>query len=406
VAAAPGSTAAREILTINAGSSSIKFAVFDADDLSRRLAWGAIERIGVSGAAFDYRTHGAGERAPRPISAPDHAAAAAVLLDALRERIDAGRLIAAGHRIVHGGPRYSEAQRVTPALVQALRGLVALDPQHLPHEIALVETFGRTLPALRQVVCFDTAFHHDLPRVARLLPIPRRYTEQGVRRYGFHGLSYAYLVEELARLAGTAIAPGRIVLAHLGNGASLAAVRDGRPIDTSMGFTPAGGVMMSTRTGDIDPGIVSYLADTEGMDAGRFGRLANFESGLLGVSGTSSDMRDLLERAAHDERAAEAVELFCYQIRKCVGAFAAALGGIDTLVFTGGIGERAAPVRERVCEHLAFLGVILSPERNASDAAVISGDASAVTVRVMRTDEEQMIAKTVSRLLAAEKAKS
>jgi acetate kinase len=290
--------------------------------------------------------------------------------------------------------------------VQALRGLVALDPQHLPHEIALVETFGRTLPALRQVVCFDTAFHHDLPRVARLLPIPRRYIEQGVRRYGFHGLSYAYLVEELARLAGTAIAPGRIVLAHLGNGASLAAVRDGRPIDTSMGFTPAGGVMMSTRTGDIDPGIVSYLADTEGMDAGRFGRLANFESGLLGVSGTSSDMRDLLERAAHDERAAEAVELFCYQIRKCVGAFAAALGGIDTLVFTGGIGERAAPVRERVCEPLAFLGVILSPERNASDAAVISGDASAVTVRVMRTDEEQMIAKTVSRLLAAEKAKS
>ena len=232
-----------------------------------------------------------------------------------------------------------------------------------------------------------------------MLPIPRRYEEQGVRRYGFHGLSYAYLMEELERLGGEGTARGRIVLAHLGNGASLAAVRDGKSIDTSMGFTPAAGLPMSTRSGDLDPGLAWYLARTAGMDAGEFNRMTNFQSGLLGVSETSSDMRDLLECEPHDVRAAEAVALFCYQAKKWIGAFAAALDGLDTLVFAGGIGENAAPVRARICEGLGFLGIELDERRNAAHAGLISATGGRVAVQVIRTDEELMIAKTVCRVL-------
>jgi acetate kinase len=249
------------------------------------------------------------------------------------------------------------------------------------------------------VACFDTAFHHDLPRVARLLPIPRRYEAQGVRRYGFHGLSYAFLMGELARLAGTETAQGRIILAHLGNGASLAAVRDGKPVDTSMSFTPTAGVPMSTRSGDIDPGLVWYLARTEGMDAKQFNEMVNFQSGLLGVSETSSDMHDLLDRETEDVRASEAVALFCYQVKKWIGGFAAALGGLDTLVFAGGIGEKAPVVRARICDGLAFLGIELDEKQNAANAGVISAAASRVAVRVMHTDEEWMIAKIVCGVL-------
>jgi acetate kinase len=249
------------------------------------------------------------------------------------------------------------------------------------------------------VACFDTAFHHDLPRVARLLPIPRRYEAQGVRRYGFHGLSYAFLMGELARLGGREAAQGRIILAHLGNGASLAAVRGGQPVDTSMSFTPTAGIPMSTRSGDLDPGLLWYLARTEKMGARQFNEMANFHSGLLGISETSSDMRDLLQREIEDVRAAEAVALFCYQVKKWIGAFAAALGGLDTLIFAGGIGENAPPVRQRICDGLGFLGIQLSPARNAENAPLISSDAGPVAVRVIRTDEELMIANSVVRLL-------
>jgi acetate kinase len=249
------------------------------------------------------------------------------------------------------------------------------------------------------VACFDTAFHHDLPRVARLLAIPRRYEAQGVRRYGFHGLSYAFLMEELARLAGSEAAEGRVILAHLGNGASLAAVRDGEPVDTSMSFTPTAGVPMSTRSGDLDPGLVWYLARTEGLDAKGFNDMVNSQSGLLGVSETSSDMRDLLDRETQDVRAAEAVALFCYQVKKWIGAFAAALGGLDTLVFAGGIGENAPTVRARICDGLGFLGIELEEKRNAANEGVISAAASRAAVRVIRTDEERMIARTVCRVL-------
>src|SRR5260221_5192774 len=284
-------------------------------------------------------------------------------------------------------------------MVEELRRLVPFDPDHLPEEILLTEAFHRRFPDLPQVACFDTALPQDLPRVAQQLPIPRRYEAQGVRRYGFHGLSYEFLIGELARQAGAEAAQGRLILAHLGNGASLAAVRDGKPVDTSMGFTPTAGVPMSTRSGDLDPGLVWYLARTDKMSAKQFNAMVNFESGLLGVSETSSDMRDLLDREAHDVRAAEAVALFCYQVKKWIGSFAAALGGLDTLVFAGGIGENAPPVRARICAGLEFLGVTLDEPRNAANAALISTDAGRVAVRVMHTDEESMIAPLVCQVL-------
>jgi acetate kinase len=284
-------------------------------------------------------------------------------------------------------------------MVEELHRLSAFDPEHLPEEILLTEAFHRRFPDLPQVACFDTAFHHDLPRVARLLPIPRRYEVQGVRRYGFHGLSYAFLMEELARLAGSQAAQGRVILAHLGNGASLAAVHRGKSMDTSMSFTPTAGVPMSTRSGDLDPGLVWYLARTEGLDAKRFSEMVNFQSGLLGVSETSSDMRDLLEHETKDVRAAEAVALFCYQVKKWIGAFAAALGGLDTLVFAGGIGENAPEVRARICDGLGFLGIQLEEKRNVASEGVISAKTSGISVRVIHTDEEHMIAKTVCRVL-------
>jgi acetate kinase len=284
-------------------------------------------------------------------------------------------------------------------MVEELHRLSPFDPDHLPEEILLTEAFHHRFPELPQVACFDTAFHHDLPRVAQLLPIPRRYEAQGVRRYGFHGLSYAFLMGELARLVGPESAQGRVILAHLGNGASLAAVRDGKPVDTSMSFTPTAGVPMSTRSGDLDPGLVWYLARTEKMGAKQFNEMVNFQSGLLGVSETSSDMRDLLGREGQDVRAAEAVALFCYQIKKWIGSFAAAMGGLDTLVFAGGIGENAQQVRARICEGLGFLGIELEESRNAGNAGVISPATSRVHVRVIHTDEELMIARSVCHVL-------
>jgi acetate kinase len=282
-----------------------------------------------------------------------------------------------------------------------LRRISPNDPDHLPREIELIETFGQRHPKLAQVACFDTAFHQTMPRVAKLLPIPRRFDAKGIQRYGFHGLSYAFLMEELARLGDPAATTGRAVLAHLGNGASMAAVRDGKSMDTSMGFTPTAGLVMSTRSGDLDPGLAPYLARTEQMTTKQFYEMVNHESGLLGVSETSSDMRDLLDHETQDARAAEAVALFCYQAKKWIGSLAAALGGLDTLVFAGGIGENVALVRARICEGLGFLGIELEESRNAESAALISKDGSRVAVRVIRTDEELMIARSVLRSCAA-----
>ena len=376
------------ILTVNGGSSSIKFALFEPRNALRRILEGRVERVGLPGATLVMN----GE-ASRAAEAPDHAAALELLMREVEARIGRNRLAAIAHRVVHGGPRFSEPQRLTREVIEALRRFSAFDPQHLPAGILLIEALQRRYPRLPQIACFDTAFHHDLPRVARLLPIPRRYEAMGIRRYGFHGLSYGFLMRELARVAGAQAALGRVILAHLGNGASLAAVLGGKPVDTSMGFTPASGVPMSTRSGDLDPGLVAYLALTEGIDARQFNELVNARSGLLGVSEISPDMRDLLEREAGDVRAAEAVAIFCYHVRKCIGSFAAALGGVDTLVFAGGIGERATAVRARICEGLAFLGIEIDEQLNTAGASVVSPGSGRVAVRVMRTDEEWMIAK-------------
>ena len=383
------------ILTINGGSSSIKFALFQAGDSLRRILGGGIERIGLSDATFRVKGLKQEDNFSRPVAAPNHTAAVGMLMDWIEQRSGRDELTAVGHRVVHGGPKYSEPQRITSEMLAELRRLSPFDPEHLPEEILLTEAFRRRFPNLSQVACFDTAFHHDLPRVARLLPIPRRYEAQGVRRYGFHGLSYAFLMEELARLAGAEAAQGRVILAHLGNGASLAAVRSGKSIDTSMSFTPTAGVPMSTRSGDLDPGLAWYLARTEKTSAEQFNEMVNSHSGLLGMSETSSDMRDLLECETRDVRAAEAVALFCYQIKKWIGAFAAALGGLDTLVFAGGIGENAPVVRARICDGLGFLGIELEEKRNATNEGVISAAADRVTLRVIHTDEERMIAGMV-----------
>jgi len=391
--------ASPRILTINGGSSSIKFALFEAGDSLRRILDGGIERIGLPEATLRVKGMDQADNFSRSVTAPDHTVAVGVLMDWIEERSGRDALTAVGHRLVHGGPKYNKPQRITAEMIEELHQLSPFDPEHLPEEILLIEAFYRRFPGLPQVACFDTAFHHDLPRVAKLLPIPRRYEAQGVRRYGFHGLSYAFLMGELSRLTGTEAAQGRIILAHLGNGASLAAVRDGKSLDTSMSFTPASGVPMSTRSGDLDPGLFWYLARTEGLDAKQFNELVNFQSGLLGVSDTSSDMQDLLAHEAGDVRAAEAVALFCYQVKKWIGAFAAALGGVETLVFAGGIGENAPTVRARICDGLEFLGIELEEKRNAANEGVISTAASRVAVRVMHTDEEQMIARSVCHLL-------
>ena len=294
--------------------------------------------------------------------------------------------------------KHFEPERITSKLLAELRRITPYAPDHLPSEIGMIEAIMRRHPTLPQVACFDTAFHRTMPRVSKLLPIPRRYSVKGVERYGFHGLSYAYLMEELARLDAEAT-KGRVILAHLGNGASLTAVLNGKSIDTSMGFTPTAGMMMSTRTGDVDPGLIYYLARTERMTAARFQKMVNHESGLLGVSGSSSDLRDLLAREARDVRAAEAVALFCYQAKKWIGSFAAALGGLDTLVFAGGIGENAPLIRARICDGQGFLGIELNPKRNAQNAPLISPDSGRVKVRVIRTDEALMIARSVTRVL-------
>jgi acetate kinase len=386
------------VLTVNGGSSSIKFALFPANSPTTRLLAGRIERIGLPRPILALKEGGAGMK-PRIIAAPNHRAAGNLLIDWLERRIGFAAVAGVGHRVVHGGPNYSDSQRITPELVEELRRLSPYDPEHLPSGIQLMELLHERHPRLPQVACFDTAFHRHMPRVAKLLPLPRRFDARGVRRFGFHGLSYSYLMEELERVAGPKAARGRVILAHLGNGASLAAVHAGRSIDTSMGFTPAAGVPTSTRSGDLDPGLVWYLARTEGMTGKQFHDMVHHQSGLLGVSEISPDMRDLLARETKDVRAAEAVALFCYQVKKWIGAFAAALGGLDTLVFAAGIGENAFEVRSRVCDGLGFLGLSLDARKNRAAAPVVSTSASRVTVRVIRTDEEAMLAKAVCRVL-------
>lgn len=383
-------TAMTPVLAVNAGSSSLKFAVLAPGTPPARRARGSIERIGQPRAALALD---GGEQ--HEVRAADHAAAFSLVAEALGGRdITFG---AVGHRIVHGGPRFVEPTKVSADLLDELRRISPFDPEHLPAEISLIEACARRFARMPQVACFDTAFHRDLPRAARLLAIPRKYEEKGIRRYGFHGLSYAYLTRTLAREPGGL--PARLVIAHLGNGASITAIRDGKSVDTTMAFTPTAGLPMSRRSGDLDPGLVAYLARTEGMTAEQFHEMVNTRSGLLGISETSADVRDLLAREGTDVRAAEALAVFCHAVRKTIGAHAAVLGGLDALVFAGGIGEHGAVIRARVCEGLGFLGIVLEPARNAEHAALIS--TGPVAVRVMRTDEEVEIANSTWEVLGS-----
>jgi len=389
----------QHILVVNGGSSGIKFALFQIGNDPQRLLFGSMKRIGHADASLRVQGVRASDDSIQPLAGMDHAQAVAVLIEHMQARSGAGTLAAIGHRVVHGGSRYSAPQRINPIVISDLRQLLPLDPEHLPVTIALIEALQSQFPDVPQVACFDTAFHHQLPSVAQWLPIPRRYQAQGMRRYGFHGLSYEFLLAELARLAGPEAAHGRVILAHLGHGASLAAVRGGKCMDTSMGFTPASGLVMGTRSGDIDPGLPSYLATTGQMSTAQFQHMVNRESGLLGISETSSDMGELLGQEMQDTRAAEAIALFCYQARKWIGAMAAVLGGVDTLVFAGGIGENAPVIRERICSGLEFLGITLDTQRNDGGFPLISADHGRTQVRVIATNEELLIARSVCRVL-------
>ncbi len=386
------------IFTINAGSSSIKFALYEMSSSWQRIFNGSIDRIGQSGTVFSINRSDNKTPSRCRLKADNHGSAASFLLDYLTAQPEFPFIKAVGHRVVHG-MHHSQPQQINSALLAELRRIVPYDPDHLPREIQLIEVFHHRHPKLFQVACFDTAFHRTMPPVAKWLPIPRRYAAKGIQRYGFHGLSYAFLMEELHRLGDPAALKGRVILAHLGNGASLAAVRKGKSIDTSMGFTPAAGLMMSTRSGDLDPGIVGYLARVEHMTPMQFEQMVNHDSGLLGISAVSSDVRDLLAKETTNPHAAQALEMFCYQIKKWIGALAAALGGVDTLVFAGGIGENAPAIRRRICQDMEFLGIHIMPERNSKNAPLLSAPDAAVTVRVIHTNEELMIARATARLL-------
>lgn len=389
---------AGNILVLNAGSSSLKFAVFDNNSSPVRIFSGAIDRIGSPKSTFVQKQVAGEQLDALSIKVPDHASGFHYLLEHLSKKTGITQFAAIGHRVVHGGPRYFLSQHVDSAMLAELRSISSFDPEHLPSAIRLMEVCTSKFPGVPQIACFDTEFHCAMPRVARLLPIPRRYEAKGVKRYGFHGLSYAYQMQELYRVAGADIANGRVILAHLGNGASMAAVHNGHGVDTTMAFTPSSGMMMGTRAGDLDPGLISFLARSGQMTAEQLDHMINRESGLLGMSETSADMRDLLARENEDVRAREAIALFCYQAKKWIGAYAAVLGGLDTLVFAGGIGENAPAARSRICEGLGFLGIELSEARNAAGEDVISADQSPVGVRIIRTDEEVMIARSVYRV--------
>jgi acetate kinase len=377
------------ILAINSGSSSIKFALYEMGrGRENLLARGAAEGIGL--ARGRVWLDASSDRSAKPVNQrlETHGEAIRAVLAALN-RDKHPRPAAVGHRLVNGGPKHTQPERVSRGLIRSLQKVIPLAPLHLPTELAIISAIAAELSGTPQVACFDTAFHRTMPAIARHLPLPRALWRGGLQRYGFHGLSYEYIVSALGREARDQ----RVIVAHLGNGASLAAIRHGRSVETTMGFTPTGGVIMGTRTGDLDPGVLVYLMRERRWGPARFESLVDHESGLLGISGTTSDMKALLAKRSRDFRAREAVAMFCYSVCKQIGALAAVLGGCDTLVFTGGIGERAAPVRAAICRGLAHLGVRVARSRNAAHTPVISPPQSACTVRVIPTNEELVIAR-------------
>ncbi len=385
------------ILTLNAGSSSLKVAFFQMDESEHCVLACEIDRIGLKASRFRVKDANGTTLTDQHKDLADHSAALQLFFDWFESQPSKRTLDAVGHRVVYGGAKYTQPTPVNAELKAALEELVPLDPEHLPAAIETMNTVSKLYPDAGQVACFDTAFHRTMPWAAQTYAIPSIYTKQGVIRYGFHGLSYEYIVYELGKLGG---AEGKVVACHLGSGASMAAIDGGKSMDTTMGFTPTAGLVMGTRSGDLDPGIVTYLLQEKNLSAETVNHTLNDQSGLLAISGTTSDMKDLLDQQKSDPNAAHAVELFCYVARKFVGALAAVLGGIDTLVFAGGIGENAPEIRGRICAGLEFLGIELDPKANSARAPIISSGDSRATVRVIETDEELMIVRHTKDLIA------
>jgi len=384
-----------DILTVNCGSSSLKFALYNMNSAQSVSVSGSFEKIGLSIGSFHVKGASGNTLDKIDLRVLDHESAIEELFEWLETNHGSmEKLDAVGHRFVHGGVRFTKPTIVTAEVLQNLKELVPLAPDHLPQEIIVIETVCKRYPKLKQIVCFDTAFHTSLPSVARTFPLPRHLIEQRIIKYGFHGLSYEFIMEELKATIGS-----RVIIAHLGSGCSMAAVRDGRSLDTTMGFTPTGGLMMSTRSGDLDPGVILYLLQEKKLSPETVSELLNKKSGLLGVSDITSDMQELLAKQK-DDNAGEAIELFCYQAKKFLGALTVVLGGLDTLVFTGGIGENAPVIRELICRGMEFMNVKLDVGLNLENSSVISSKKSPVTVRVIKTNEELMIARHVYKLIS------
>jgi acetate kinase len=388
-----GNECVSRILTINSGSSSIKFALYHMGSVERAVLSGSVVGIGFGSGMFHIKDADGKIMIEKPLQPLEHSEALKEIIEWFQGSLGANRFDAVGHRLVHGGSRFSRPHLITPDLIETLDELMPFAPDHLPHEINAIKVLRRSYPDAKQVACFDTGFHRKMPRVAQVYALPGDLGREGVLRYGFHGLSYEYILGELSKEAGVEASKGRVIIAHLGNGASMVGVKGGKSMDTTMGFSPAGGLVMSTRSGDLDPGVILYLLKEKKLGFSSVSRMVNKEGGLLGVSGMSPAIKDLLDVEAKNPHAAEAVELFCYQARKFLGALAAVLGGLDTLIFTGGIGENAPPIRRRICENMEFLGIHLDPLRNDANAPITSQEGSAVTVRVMKTNEELMIAR-------------
>ena len=386
------------VLTINVGSSSIKFALYQMGETLIRRSSGELEGIGTNKIQLNFENFIKNHKIGVNVDLGIHDTGIAFVVNWLEKEKDFDRVKVIGHRFVQG-LRHTDPVIITKSLLDDLYDISAFDPEHLPNEIKMIEILTSHHPEIIQIACFDTSFHTSMPHVAKMLAIPRKYFGIGIQKYGFHGLSYSYIMDEVKRTEGHSASKGKIIIAHLGKGASMVAVKDGKSIDTSMGFTPASGLPMGTRTGDIDPGIALYMMKTEDLLPHEFNDLINHQSGMLGISETSSDMRDLLDLEKTDIRAAQAVDLFCYQARKWIGSFTAVLGGLDRLIFTGGIGENSPEIRERICLGLEFLGVTIDKTKNKSNAGIISEQSAKVAVHAMKTDEQIMIAKIACQVL-------
>ena len=390
---------------MNRGSATLKSTLYEVGARDEALLAISVAYSGAATARLKIANAAGATLLDSSVKGADSNAALEAIFAWLEKHEYLSGLQAAGHRLVHGGARYTQPQRITPKFLAGLQKLVPLDPDHLPAAIKGIKFVAKKFPKLPQVACFDTAFHSPLPTVAKMYALPRRFYDAGIRRYGFHGLSFEYIVAALRKLDAK-LAAGRVIVAHLGSGASIVALQNGISMDTSMGFTPLEGLVMSARSGDVDPGLLLYLLAQKKMSAKAAAALLNKQSGLLGVSGITGDMRTLLEKAARDPHAAEAIDLFCYRAKKYVGAYAAALGGLDTLVFTGGIGERAPAIRARICSGLEFLGIEIDAAHNQANAPVISAANSRVNVRVIQTNEDLMIVQHVVAVLGQSASKT